>query len=464
MNKESKIAILSYGVEGKSTLNFLMAHGYKNLNILDENKSLQILSEHKNIPVISGKNIWGKMDAFDYIFRSPGISPLKIQEKTKDLKQQPILTSATEYFLEYCENKNIKNIIGVTGTKGKGTTSSLITEIIKNAGLKVHIGGNIGIPALDFLDDIQEDDFVVLELSSFQTFSFTKSPHIAVILMVTQEHLDYHKDIQEYQDAKAQMVKNQTVNDFIIYHEDFKGSCDIAKKSQAIKIPFSPTSQNSDFYIKDKYIYHKQEKILDVKNIKLIGKHNWNNVLAALNAVACLHEKKIRSEVIQETLKTFVGLPLRIEKIAIKNNITFINDSFSTVPETSIAAIQSFPNQNIAIMLGGSDKGSDYTELAKVIKNNPQVFAVCYGQMGKTIQEKIQSPGPHPNPLPKGEGVEQTVVVESFEEAFKEATTHLETLQEGVCILSPACASFDLFTSYKKRGERFNELVMSYRA
>ncbi len=430
MKKDSKIAILGYGTEGKSTEKYLLKHGFSNITVLDENSKIESKSKQ-----ITGKNIWEYLDDFDFIFRSPGISPLRKELKLVGNK----LTSNTELFFDKCPAP----IIGVTGTKGKGTTSSLMYKIIENSGKKCFLGGNIGTPPLDFLDKIKKEDYVVLELSSFQTFTLNKSPYIAVILMVTSEHLDYHKDTDEYREAKSQLVKNQIETDYCIFHKDFKSSQEIAEKSKGIKIPFSPKKD-----IVDDMLYYKKEAIINVKDIALIGEHNWNNVLASIHVAKVLD---ISNDVIIKTVKEFTGLPLRLEKIAEKNGITFINDSFSTTPETSIAAINSFPNDNIAIMLGGGNKNSNFSELAKLISNNDKIFSVCLGETGEEIENEIIKNG--------GSNMKR---VFKFDDAFNECIRHLEKIG-GICLLSPACTSFDQFDNYKERGKRFNELIDLYK-
>ena len=430
MKKNSTIAILGYGIEGKSTEKYLKKQGYTNITILDETP----IPSSPHFKTITGSKIWQNINQFQYIFLTPGISPLK----PKLQKYQGILTSHTNLFFEKCPGK----IIGVTGTKGKGTTSTLISKIINESGKKCFLGGNIGHPPLDFLDEIQKNDYTVLEISSFQAFTLKKSPHIAVILMVTSEHLDYHKNTAEYVLAKSNLTAYQTKNDFCIFHNDYPHSQKIAQKSFAQKIPFT-VKEN----LITENLYYQKEKIINIKDILLPGPHNLNNVLAAIYTAKIL---KISNSDLVSTIKKYPGLPLRIQSIAKIDSISFINDSFSTTPETTLAALKSFPKKTIAVMLGGSNKGSDYTELSQYIAQNNNIIPVCYGQVGKKIFDQIFS-------LRK----KNIFIEKSFQPAFNQAYDILKKYNGDICLLSPACASFDEFLNYKKRGEKFNELVMN---
>ena len=423
MNKTDKIGILGFGVEGKSTAQFLEKKGYSNITILDENQV------DTQLPSITGKDIWNHLTDFDVIFRSPGISPLK-KELQESQKQGVTITSHTELFFDLCTNP----IIGITGTKGKGTTSSLLKAMIDASGQKCFLGGNIGTPCLDFVDDIQKGDKVILELSSFQTFTLTKSPHIAIILMTTQEHLDYHKDVIEYRQAKAQLIKHQTPQDICIHHKDFDGSLFIAAQTKGQQIPFSPDE------IKNKTIFYKGEEILKTSEVALVGKHNLNNVLATLKAAEQLNLPK---DAVKKALQTFSGLPMRIEKIHEKDNVSFFNDSFSTTPETTIAALQSFKEKHVYVLLGGSSKDSDFSDLYNYINQHSNIHTFCYGRTGTELQSNINNASLYKN----------------LEEAFKSASIEAKKTG-GVILLSPACASFDNFKNYKERGDFFNTLSL----
>ena len=431
MRKDCKIGILGYGVEGKSTHAYLKKHGFSHITLLDENEKLEC---HEKC--ILGEKIWECFNDFDVLFRSPGIHPRRVLKTF-----QGKLYSHMEFFFERCPVP----IIAITGTKGKGTTSSLTQKIIEASGQKCFLGGNIGMPPLDFLDEIKEGNHVILEVSSFQAITLEQSPHIAVVLMVTSEHLDYHKDTQEYIDAKAQMLKNQREDDYCIYHQDFEASKYIASQSCAKKIEFSPPDtlflgeRGDSIFLSPS----PSGRGVGVRDVALPGKHNLNNIAAALEVAKILN---ISDEYIQEVLTTFSGLPMHIEKIAEKNGITYINDSFSTIPETTLAALESFPGKNIVIMIGGASKNSDYLKLLDYILLHDRVFPVFYGKEGENLYERV---------IQK----KHSDYKKGFKEAFLKAESVLKEKNGGILLLSPACASFDQFKNYKERGEVFNNLI-----
>ncbi|PCI25685.1 UDP-N-acetylmuramoyl-L-alanine--D-glutamate ligase [Candidatus Peregrinibacteria bacterium] len=409
MNTDAKIAILGYGIEGKSTEKYLQSHGFVNISILD------------------GKDIFDDLKKYEYIFRTPGISPLHpafVQAK----KDGVVITSHIEYFYKHCPAK----IVAVTGTKGKGTTSSLIQKIIEQSDRKCFLGGNIGLPPLNFLDEVTADDIVVLETSSFQSFQLDAAPYVGVALMVTSEHLDYHADIQEYVDAKADLFIGQKSSDHLVYNSDFERTKEIAKKSLAKKYTFSLDDEHEGFLCID------GEKIIKISEICLLGKHNWNNVLAAVHVA---HILGVSVADMKQAVSEFSGLPLRLEVVAEKNGILYVNDSFSTTPETTLAALESFAEKDAVVFLGGSDKKSDYSDLVEYIQNHKNVVPFCFGETGKILFSLIGEKAYY-----------HEFLSESFEAAQKINTPG------SVCLLSPASASLDQFDNYKVRGEYFTKL------
>lgn len=430
--KDKKIAILGYGIEGKSTYDYLKNSGYENIWILDEKKIDEDI-ENK----IEGVKIWHHLDDFDLIFRTPSISPLK-KIGTRQLKDFPI-TSNIEEFLEHCPAK----VIGVTGTKGKGTTTSLIQAIIKASGKNCFLGGNIGTPPLDFFTDIKKEDYCVLEISSFQAMTIKKSPEIAVILMVTSDHLDYHQDIDEYLDAKAEMLKHD--NKICIYNFAFLNSVKIAHSSKGKLIPFDADNQDSVSYFENDKLYYRGKFLMNASEIALIGMHNRQNILAAMKVAEQLD---IEASAVKQALQNFSGLPLRLEKVAVKDQMSFYNDSFSTTPETTIAALESFPDQDVYVLIGGSEKNSNFQDLINLICNSPKIHPFLFGDTGRRIQS---------------ESKDQNLFYNfDFQETFLAALNQLQKNKAGILLLSPASASFDQFSSYKERGMKFNELVEKY--
>lgn len=452
MNKErfigKKIAVVGFGIEGQSVCDFLTE---SKITVFDEkeeeNFDPQLLEVYKKkgVEFVFGsiKNLHG----FDVIFRSPGIhpnTPYLIEASENGVE----ITSATKIFFDLCPCE----IIGVTGTKGKGTTSTLIYEMLKKEGLDVYLGGNIGTPPLSFLENLKTDSKVVLELSSFQLMDLHKSPHVGVMLMTTSEHLDYHKDVYEYVEAKRNIFRYQKESDFAIVNKDYPASneSDVESIGTTYKV-----SREQDVlqgcYIRDGKIYLKmdneEQMILDTKEVALPGRHNLENVCASTVAALC---SEATMESIVPVLKSFKGLEHRIEKVTTIRGVSYYDDSFSTTPETAIAAIESFDEPKILI-LGGSSKNSDFTDLGQIISDTPSIKAIIgIGVEWRRIKEKLQ-------------GYDFGFKIYEDCKNMHEVVQKASELGEigDVVLLSPACASFDMFKSYKDRGEQFKKEVQS---
>lgn len=379
-----KIVVLGKGVEGESSAKFLEEKGAQ-VSVLDENDNLE------------------NLDSFDLIVRSPGVriddirkSQFARRQATSD-KRQPDITSQTKLFFDLCPCP----IIGVTGTKGKGTTASLIYEMLKKEGKDAYLGGNIGVPPLTFLDKLKKNSIVVLELSSFQLIDIGKSPsdakamegkpHIAVILMTTSEHLDWHKDVLEYVQAKRNILRFQTESDLAVINKDYPVSreSDVLTNGQVFYISRVDEVVEGCF-IKDEKVIVRQggieQEIIDIKEILLPGRHNLENVCAATMAaiLAGVNRKNI-----SQILATFKGLEHRLELVSELRGIKYYDDSFSTTPETAIAAIEAFEAPEILI-LGGSSKKSDFKELGKVIAERANIKAIIgIGVEWERIKESI---------------------------------------------------------------------------
>lgn len=427
--KGKRIAILGYGVEGRATHEYLQKHGL-NADVLDEQNASDYLQ---------------KVASYEIVFKTPGISPLR-PELVAAKRAGTTFTSQIEEFFDLCPGK----IIGITGTKGKGTTSTLIYDILAEAGEDVHLGGNIGVPAISFLDEITHDSWVVLELSSFQLQTLKASPHIAVVLNITSEHLDYHKDTEEYREAKSNIVHHQSNDDFAVINDDYGVPRNYAKLTPASKYFFSRNHQTEGCYVDkaDKIVLNVEGEtalIASFSELKLRGRHNLENVTAAaLASYLAGAEPKVISKVV----KNFRGLEHRLELVREVDGIKYYNDSFSTVPETVIAALDSFA-EPIILIAGGSNKNSDYSELGKKIAASNVKAIILIGDMAKQIQASIPS---------SFEG-EIVLGLTSMGDMVGKAR---ELAEKGdVVLLSPACASFGLFENYKDRGNQFKNAVNS---
>lgn len=450
--RHKKIAILGIGIEGLTLAEFLK-DSFAMVTVLDEREEKDIDPEvfeklgKLDTPTIFGKNALKSVSDFEIIFRSPGIK--RNQEVLDEaFNKGVIISSPTQLFFDLCPCP----IIGVTGTKGKGTTSSLITEMLKAENFGTFLGGNIGTPPLTFLEKLTPESKVVLEMSSFQLQDLTTSPHIAVMLMTTSEHLDYHKDVYEYIDAKRNILRHQIAGDYAILNKDYPASneSDVETVGKVYKVS---REQNIDqgCYTHDDKIFLKMSdtedgvEIMDTKDILLPGKHNLENVCAAILA-ATLGGTQVKS--IVQVLKTFKGLEHRLELVKTVNGVRYYDDSFSTTPETAIAAIEAFTEPEI-IMLGGSSKNSDFKLLGEAITEAKNIKAIItIGIEWEKIKESIKGSLPGVMIIDGGN---------TMEEMVKKAA---EIAVDGdVVLMSPACASFDKFKNYKERGQKFKDEV-----
>lgn len=448
-----KVAVLGLGVDaGIDAVTFLLENGARPV-VFDEKSGEELdqtalsLSKKLGVEVVTGP--FKSFLDFDIILRSPGIRPDKgcLSEARRSGVE---VTSSTKLFFEFADGV----IVGVTGTKGKGTTASLIAEILKRAGKDVYLGGNIGVSMLSLLPKLKPESVSVCELSSFQLMDLTQSPHIAVVLMVTSEHLDYHISQDEYVEAKTPIAKFQTEADFIVANRDYAHSVFIAGKSKGRHRWVSKSGEVEEgcfiragkVFVRDR---GREEEIIDTHDIFLPGPHNLENVCAATMAAKVLD---VPNATIKETLKEFRGLPHRLELVGEAEGVRYFNDSFSTTPESAIAAIRAFTAPKI-IILGGSSKGSDFAELGTLIARDPSVKCVIgIGVEWEKIKQAILDGKGH---IPKF--IEGCTSMPQIVLSAREAARPGE-----VVILSPACASFGMFKNYKDRGSQFKEAASRF--
>lgn len=404
-----KVAIAGYGVEGKASLVYWQGLGAA-VAIADER--LAVDDAPAGIELLLGEGAFGRLNEFDIIVRSPSVAPSKLPYGDK-------VTSATNEFFAHCPAP----IIGVTGTKGKGTTASLIASILRAGGNPVHLVGNIGTPALEVLASVQSTDIVVFELSSFQLWDIKKSPNVAVVLAIEPDHLDVHSSYEDYIAAKANIVRYQTAADVVVYNTTNEVATRIANGSLAQKIayPFAVDEVAA--------------------SLRIPGAHNVENASAAIAAVRQYVQD---AAVIRQGLSDFTGLPHRLKFVATKNDVSYYDDSIATTPGSAIAAMRSFSEPKVLI-LGGSDKGADYREVAVVAKETATTV-LAIGQTGDTIMALCQ---------------EMDVPVERETGLMHDVVSHASALSQagGVVLLSPASASFDQYKSYVDRGDQFIQAV-----
>lgn len=450
--KAKKVAIVGFGLEGKATFDYIKNQGAK-ITIFDvlSKGGLEKRYGYKDLSKINADFVFGrdylkKLKGYDIIIRTPFARPFK-REFKEEKKRGAIVTTQIKMFFDLCPCP----IIGVTGTKGKGTTSTLIYKMLKKSGKDAYLGGNIGFPAVSFLHKLKKSSIVVLELSSFQLMDLKKSPYTAVVLMTTKEHLDWHESVKEYVEAKKNIVRFQKKNDIAIISDEYKSSREFAKFTKGEKYFFSKKAiKTNGCYVDGNKIMIKIGKrkieVANIEDIALLGGHNMENVNAAILA-SYINGAKI--EDIRKAIKTFRGLEHRLQIVKKINGVKYINDSFSTTPETAIAAIRSFDEPEILIA-GGSYKGSDYNELGKeIIKNNVKAV-ILIGEMAGEIEKAMKKV--------KGGKLPKIIKdLKTMKDIVKAANK--EASKGDVVLLSPGCASFGMFKDYKDRGKQFEKEV-----
>jgi UDP-N-acetylmuramoylalanine--D-glutamate ligase len=419
-----KVAIAGYGAEGQSSYRYYVDRG-DTVTIVTTKVSPQYPIPDGAFSIV-GDDAFEHLDGFDIVVRTPPMRPDSIKTSGK------VWSQANE-FLERCPSP----IIGVTGTKGKGTTASLIAAILRAAGQKVHLVGNIGVPPLSSLNDINPDDVVVFELSSFQLWDLEKSPGLAVVLMIEPDHLDIHKSMEEYVDAKANIARHQTEDGITVYHPTNEYARTIAETSRGTKLRYG-VPDDSQVYVANGQFMIDDEVICPVVALQIPGQHNQENACAAISAA--MHYG-VGKDVIEAGLRSFSGLPHRLKLIAEKDDIRYYDDSIATTVGSAIAALRSFESGKSVIILGGSDKGADYKELIDEVKM-ARARVVAIGQTGAKIAELCEEAGV---PFVREVGGMSQVVQVARQQARA----------GDVIILSPACASFDQYASYSDRGDQF---------
>lgn len=435
-----KIAILGFNVEGKASYGYYKGQGHE-ITICDRSSDIEL---PEGVGSKLGEDYLENLDEFDLLVRSPGIYPQTILDKNPNVKDK--ITTQTNEFFKVCPTKNI---IGITGTKGKGTTSSLITKMLEATGKQAYLGGNIGVPMISMLSNIGEDDWVVLELSNFQLIDIQYAPHIAVCLTVVSEHIDWHPNAEDYFASKANLFAHQSSDDIAIYFDDNETTKQIVSKGSGHLIPYykqpGAVVENGNFMIDGKVICRTEE-------LSLLGKHNWQNVCAAITAVWQVSQDV---DAFHEAITNFVTLEHRLEFVRELDGVKYFNDSFGTTPETAIVAIESF-EEPIVLIVGGSEKGSDYNDLVGTILGSTVAHVVCIGVTGLKIADMLEAR--------KDERCVTYSVWESYDNVtIDEVVTKAREVAEpgSVVLLSCASASFDMFKNYKDRGEKFKRAVQA---
>ncbi|MBR5215742.1 MAG: UDP-N-acetylmuramoyl-L-alanine--D-glutamate ligase [Bacteroidales bacterium] len=416
-----RILIAGFGREGKSTLRFLQQYMPDAIvGIADKNESAFQDVDKERYDLFFGDDYLRAASDYDIVIKTPGIS---VKDVDIDLS---LISSQTDLFLEAYHNQ----VIGVTGTKGKSTTSSLIYHLLKESGNDVILAGNIGIPILDCVSDINERTIVVYELSAHQLQFINRSPHVGILLNVFEEHLDHFGTFEKYKDAKVNVLRYMDDSDIAVVNQSTVNS----QQSTVAKRCVDFESYDFDGYN------------IDWNQIPLLGEHNKRNVKAAL--CACKSYGLLIENLIPH-LYTFKSLEHRQEFVGVFNGVKFFNDSISTIPQATIAALQTIKNVNF-LLLGGFDRGIDYEPLVTYLKDNVLPCILITGQAGQTINAKLQEAGY------KGNVLEYTDMESAFEIIGNLAKSG------DVCLLSPAAASYDRYKNFEERGCVFKELAKKF--
>jgi UDP-N-acetylmuramoylalanine--D-glutamate ligase len=431
-----KIAILGYGGQGRSAYDYWRSPENQ-ITVCDKDESLELPGD---VTKHLGPDHLKSLDQFDVIVRSPIVHPSDIvAANTPDILDK--VTSVTNEFMRVCPSRNI---VGVTGTKGKGTTSTLIAKILQTAGKRVHLAGNIGTPPLDILDeDIQPEDYVVLELANFQLIDLKQSPHIAVCLMVVPEHLDWHHDEAEYVTAKQQLFVHQSANDIAIYYADNPTSKQVASASPGRQIPYYAAP---GALIANDTVTIQNIVTCRTDEIRLLGKHNWQNVCAAVTAVWQITQDV---EAIHRAITSFSGLEHRLELVRTLDGVAYYNDSFASGAAATAAALESIPVPKV-MLIGGYDRGLNLDEFAESLKkSNDSIKKVVL--IGAAAQRTAEVLDAH--------GFDNYEIFASKD--IREITKHAKQLAQAgdAVVLSPGFASFDMFKNFEERGNRFKAAV-----
>ena len=448
--KFKKVAIIGLGVSNLPLLDYMYEKNAK-VTVFDEKEEkdiekniLEKLKKYK-FDYFFGKNCFENLKGFDIIFRSPSFLPTR-KELVEEEKRGAIITSEIEMLMKLTP----ATIIGVTGSDGKTTTTSLIYSILKNAGYNAYLGGNIGIPLFTKLNEMKPNDIVVLELSSFQLMGMDVSPHIGVITNITPNHLNIHKDYQEYINAKKNIFKHQNKDDYIIlnYDNDITRNC--AREAKSKVIFFSGKEKLENGFIVDNKIIKKCEDgirthILDCKDVLLRGEHNFENIATAIAATSSLVDidKSI------DTIKEFKAVEHRLEYVRTIDDVKWYNDSVSSSPTRTIAGLKSF-DEDIVLIAGGYDKNLDYTPIAKPILKKVKTL-ILLGQTSGKIFDAVKEEEEKEN---KNIDI---FMVNTLEEAVNLARKQAKVGE--IVLFSPASASFDMFKNFADRGNKFKGLV-----
>lgn len=434
------IAILGFGKEGKSTYNFIRRYSNQTLTILDKNdilKNNEYLKEDKNLKIITGDTYLNNLEQYDLIIKAPGIALLDIDLKNIEDK----LTSQLELILEV----NKKNIIGITGTKGKSTTTSLLYNIIKDQNENTFLLGNIGNPILDYIEKFNEESILVIEMSSHQLEFVHQSPHIGVILNLYQDHLDHTGTLEKYHNDKMHMFKYQDESDIGIYDGQNEYLINLVNKNNyKSKLYNFKVNEKADIYVENNKIYYNNEMIYDGNQQRnLIGSHNLKNIMVTLLITKLLN---LDIEKATKVVNKFNPLEHRLERVGTYNDITYFNDTIATIPEATINGINGLGNVD-TLIFGGMDRNIDYSKFIEFLKTSNITNLIGLPETGHKICKILKETNTNKN----------IYIVETIDEAVDIADK--QTKKNHICLLSPAASSYNKFKNFEEKGNYYKNVI-----
>ena len=444
-----KIAVIGIGVSNTPLIELLLAH-HCDVTACDQRSREQLgelgkTLEEKGVKFQLGPDYLEKLE-FDLIFRTPGLMPFDPHLEAAR-ERGSVITSEMEVFFALCPCK----ILAVTGSDGKTTTTTIISELLKAQGYTVHLGGNIGHPLLCEVPEIRPEDFAVLELSSFQLHSMSCKPNVAVITNLSPNHLDKHKDFQDYIDAKRSIYAGQDAGDRLILNLDDAHTPYYRESARGTVSYFSDRNQCAHgCFVLGEEIFRvdgeKRERIMSVEEIKLPGEHNVLNYLAAFEATRGL----VDAETCRKVAMSFAGVEHRLELVRELHGVRYINDSIGSSPSRTIAGLKAMKKKPIVIA-GGYDKHIPFDPLGDALCLMAKRVYLTGATAEKIREAVVQSPYYEEHPI-------ETVMVEDFVETVRQAAASAE--DGDIVLFSPACASFDRFKNFAERGNFFKRIIM----
>lgn len=444
--KGKKVSVIGVGVSNIPAIIYLNKLGAK-IVARDKNEEIpEKLKKLDNIEFVLGENYLSNLKDSDYIFRSPGVKP-STPEIVEAQKNGVVLTSEMETFIHLTD----ATVIAITGSDGKTTTTTLTSLFLKEAGKKVYVGGNIGTPLLDKVEEITKDDYVVLELSSFQLMTMNEKIDRAAITNVAPNHLDYHKDYEEYIEAKARVFKNQDENGILVLNEDneFTNRYESQAKGKIREFSLEKETKCGVYYKDGKVVSSVSgniKEIMDAKDIKIVGMHNVANVCTAASLVVDICGEKA----IKNVAMNFGGVEHRMELVREIEGVKWYNDSIASSPSRTIAGLKAF-NQKIILIAGGYDKHIPYDVMGPYLLDKVKIM-ILVGTTSPLIKEAAVKEA-----IKTGRDVMPIVEFDNLKDAVEYAKNNSNA--GDIVAMSPASASFDLYKNFMIRGDYFKELV-----